>query len=131
MIQMQQRVGHWALFNGIMSDRKDIDIDALKKQLFERRDELERLILAHRVDTKPVVLDQTTVGRLSRMDELQRQAMSMETERRRKDEVCRIDASIVRVEQGEYGYCVTCGEKIEKKRIELDPAIPTCVGCAK
>ena len=114
-----------------MSDRKDIEIEALKKQLFERRNELERLILAHRVDTKPVVLDQTTVGRLSRMDELQRQAMSMETERRRKDEVCRIDASIVRVEQGEYGYCVTCGEKIEKKRIELDPAIPTCVGCAK
>ena len=114
-----------------MSDRKDIDIEALKKQLFERRNELERLILAHRVDTKPVVLDQTTVGRLSRMDELQRQAMSMETERRRKDEVCRIDASIVRVEQGEYGYCVTCGEKIEKKRIELDPAIPTCVRCAK
>ena len=114
-----------------MSDRKDIDIEALKKQLFERRNELERLILAHRVDTKPVVLDQTPVGRLSRMDELQRQAMSMETERRRKDEVCRIDASIVRVEQGEYGYCMTCGEKIEKKRIELDPAIPTCVGCAK
>ena len=114
-----------------MSDRKDIDVEALKKQLFERRDELDRLILAHHIDTKPVLLDQTTVGRLSRMDELQRQAMSIETERRRKDEMCRIDASIARVEQGEYGYCVTCGEMIEKKRIELDPAVPTCVGCAK
>ena len=69
-----------------MSDRKDIDVEALKIQLIERRDELNRLLTAHRDNIKPVILDQTTVGRLSRMDELQTQAMSIETERRRKDE---------------------------------------------
>jgi len=114
-----------------MSDRKDIDVAALKNQLIERRDELERLVTAHHDDTKPVILDQTTVGRLSRMDELQTQAMSVETERRRKDEMHRIDAALARVDEGEYGYCLTCGDEIEKKRLELDPAIPTCVGCAK
>ena len=119
------------LFNGTMSDREDIDVEALKKQLLERRDELERLISAHHIDTKPVRLDQTTVGRLSRMDELQTQAMSIETERRRKEEIARIEASFARFEDGEYGYCTTCGEEIEIKRIELDPATPTCVGCAK
>ena len=114
-----------------MSDREDIDVEALKKQLLERRDELERLISAHHVDTKPVRLDQPTVGRLSRMDELQTQAMSIETERRRKEEIARIEASLARFEDGEYGYCTTCGEEIEIKRIEQDPATPTCVGCAK
>ena len=118
-------------FYGKMSDREDIDVEALKRQLYERRDKLERLISAHHVDTKPVLLDQTTVGRLSRMDELQTQAMSIETERRRKEEIARIEASLSRVEEGEYGYCITCGEEIENKRIELDPATPTCVGCAK
>lgn len=120
-----------ALFNGTMSDRKDIDVEALKIQLIERRDELNRLLTAHRDNIKPVILDQTTVGRLSRMDELQTQAMSIETERRRKDELHRIHAALSRVDEDNFGYCVTCGDEIEKKRIELDPAIPTCVGCAR
>lgn len=114
-----------------MSDRKDIDVKSLKQQLIDRKEELERLVTAHHDDTRPVVLDQTTVGRLSRMDDLQTQAMSVETERRRKDEMQRIDAALARIEEGEFGYCMTCGDEIEKKRIELDPAIPTCVGCAK
>lgn len=114
-----------------MSDRKDIDVKSLKQQLIDRKEELERLVMAHHDDTRPVVLDQTTVGRLSRMDDLQTQAMSVETERRRKDEMERIDAALARIEEGEFGYCMTCGDEIEKKRIELDPAIPTCVGCAK
>ena len=51
--------------------------------------------------------------------------------RRRKDEMQRINAALLRIDDGDYGYCLTCGEDIEKKRIELDPAIPTCIGCAK
>jgi DnaK suppressor protein len=120
-----------ALFIGPMSDRKDIDEKALKQQLIDRKVELERLVTAHHDDTRPVVLDQTTVGRLSRMDEIQNQAMSIETERRRIDETHRIDAALARMEEDEFGYCMTCGDEIEKKRLELDPAILTCVGCAK
>tara|TARA_E500000331_G_scaffold122003_1_gene119385 strand:- start:506 stop:880 length:375 start_codon:yes stop_codon:yes gene_type:complete len=120
-----------ALFIGPMSDRKDIDEKALKQQLIDRKVELERLVTAHHDDTRPVVLDQTTVGRLSRMDEIQNQAMSVETERRRIDETHRIDAALARMEEDEFGYCMTCGDEIEKKRLELDPAIPTCVSCAK
>ena len=116
---------------GSMSARKDIDVDALKTQMTERKAELKRLVEAHHDDTRPVVLDQTTVGRLSRMDDLQTQAMSLETERRRKDEMQRINAALLRIDDGDYGYCLTCGDDIEKKRIELDPAIPTCIGCAK
>ncbi|MEL0020018.1 MAG: TraR/DksA C4-type zinc finger protein [Rickettsiales bacterium] len=114
-----------------MSDRKDIDAKALVRRMIDRKAELEHLIEAHHDDTRPVVLDQTTVGRLSRMDDMQSQAMSIETERRRRDEIQRIDAALARVDADEYGYCLSCGDEIEKKRIELDPAIPTCIGCAK
>ena len=117
--------------NGTMSDRKDIDIDALKSQMIERKAELEILVEAHHDDTRPVLLDQTTVGRLSRMDALQTQAMSVETERRRKREMQRIDAALERIDKGDYGYCITCGDDIEKKRLGLDPAVPTCIGCAR
>ena len=64
------------------------------------------------------------------MDALQSQAISIETERRRRLELQRIDASLKRLEEGGYGYCVTCGERIALRRLELDPTLPTCVNCA-
>ncbi|MGH6916449.1 MAG: TraR/DksA family transcriptional regulator, partial [Geminicoccaceae bacterium] len=36
-----------------------------------------------------------------------------------------------RLAAGEYGSCVTCGEPIEPQRLELDPAIPLCLACAR
>ena len=89
------------------------------------------MIDGHHSDTRPVELDQTAVGRLSRMDDLQTQAMSIERERRRKDEIIRIKSALERINQDEYGYCVNCGKEIDSQRIEFDPAIPTCVDCAK
>jgi len=77
-----------------------------------------------------VKLDQTSVGRLSRMDALQNQAMQVETERRREVELKRIDAALARLDNGEYGTCVSCGEEIQAKRLEMDPATPVCVNCA-
>ena len=78
----------------------------------------------------PVELDQQMVGRLSRMDALQVQAMAQETSRRRADEMRRIEAALARIEDGEFGYCLECGEEIAMRRLELDPAAPLCIDCA-
>lgn len=64
------------------------------------------------------------------MDALQGQAMAQETERRRKNELQRIESALTRVRDGEYGYCVSCGDEISKKRLELDPSVPLCIDCA-
>ena len=77
-----------------------------------------------------VELDQTRVGRLSRMDALQGQAMAQETARRRQQERQRIVAALRRLDNGEYGACVRCGEEIAGRRLQNDPAVPTCIGCA-
>ena len=114
-----------------MSKRKEIDKVVLRTRLIKRRSDLIRFIDGHHEETRPVQLDQTKVGRLSRMDEIQTQAMSIETERRRKEEILRINSALYRMEIGEYGDCVICGDNIELKRIEIDPATPTCVSCAK
>ncbi len=71
------------------------------------------------------------VGRLSRMDALQEQAMQVETERRRHQELQRIEAALERIDEGEFGYCAVCGDEIELKRLEHDPTVPTCIACAK
>lgn len=78
----------------------------------------------------PVELDQNKVGRLSRMDAIQVQAMAEAIEKRRQFELKRIETALGRLNQGEYGYCLTCGDEIELKRLELDPAASQCTGCA-
>jgi DnaK suppressor protein len=76
-----------------MDKRKDIDLKAVKARLEARREELHHLAETSAESRKPVELDQTRVGRLSRMDALQDQAMQLETERRRQIELQRIEAT--------------------------------------
>ena len=114
-----------------MSGRSESDLAAIKERLRARREELLRLTAAHEDESEPVEVDQSSVGRLTRMDALQSQAMAAEVERRRELEIARIESARERIEQGEYGYCVSCGEPIAPKRLELDPATPVCLSCAE
>ena len=102
-----------------------------KKYLVELRTRLLEGSEHTATDRKPVELDQTSVGRLSRMDALQIQAMQVETERRRHIELQRIESALKRIKDGEYGYCVICGEDIGVKRIKNDPAVPACITCSR
>lgn len=78
----------------------------------------------------PVELDQTSVGRLSRMDAIQQQAMALATERRRAGSLQRIEAALSRMDTGEFGWCSKCGEAIAPGRLALDPSTPNCIACA-
>jgi DnaK suppressor protein len=114
-----------------MSEQPRIDLAAIAARLRARREELLRLTAAHQEESQPVEVDQSSAGRLTRMDALQSQAMAAEVERRREIEVARIQDALARIEQGEYGYCASCGEPIAPRRLELDPATPLCVNCAE
>ena len=103
------------------------DFEAL---LQARRKEILALISDHGDDSRPVELDQTRVGRLSRMDALQNQAMAKETERRRHQELERIDLALKRLADGDYGHCLACGEPIAPKRLAFDPSATLCIDCA-
>jgi RNA polymerase-binding transcription factor len=78
-----------------------------------------------------VELDQQAVGRLSRMDALQNQAMAVAQQNRRDIQTRRLNAALTRLAEGEYGYCEDCGEDIAPKRLELDPAASKCISCAR
>ena len=87
---------------------------------------------ANSFDSREAVeLDQTKVGRLSRMDALQGQAMSNAVGARRRQAFMRIDAALARLKEGEFGYCLVCGDDMAIKRLELDPTLVTCQGCSK
>jgi len=80
---------------------------------------------------KTVELDQTRVGRLSRMDAMQAQAISIATNNRRKIEMRRIAAALQRIEDGEYGFCLSCDVEIAPQRLGIDPAATLCIDCAE
>jgi len=113
-----------------MTERTDIDLHQMRAALIDRREAILERETATKDARDPVELDQARIGRLSRMDALQGQAMAQDVERRRKIELQKIDAALERIEAGEYGYCVTCGEEIPKARLDFDPAVPSCVDCA-
>ena len=107
-----------------------LDTQTLRTRLLQEREELLHDAEVTAEERDVVTLDQTSVGRLSRMDALQNQAMQVETDRRREIELKRIDAALKRIDENEYGYCVSCGADIQPKRLEMDPATPVCVDCA-
>lgn len=107
-----------------------IDQVAVRARLVARLAELETAGASVAEDRKPVELDQQSVGRLSRMDSMQVQAMAQASEQRRRMEARRIRAAITRIDEGEYGLCVTCGENISEGRLTADPVAVACIACA-
>lgn len=77
-----------------------------------------------------VVLDQSSVGRLSRMDAMQGQQMALQASRRREIHAAAIEGSLRRIELGTFGNCFCCEEEIPFPRLEADPTNTRCVKCA-
>jgi DnaK suppressor protein len=107
------------------------ETELLKIRLLALRDELSEQREAGRKAEATVELDQTSVGRLSRMDAMQGQAMSKESGRRRDASLQKIAAALKRMDSSEYGYCLMCEEEIAYQRLEFDPAATLCIDCAQ
>lgn len=101
-----------------------------KQRLLDLQAELIKLERESSESNQTVELDQQKVGRLSRMDAMQTQAMSQEANRRRNIKLARITLALQHLEEGDYGYCAVCGEAIANARLDFDPTSIMCVDCA-
>lgn len=108
-----------------------IDLSLVKEKLFQLRDELLQVEQSGNEAAQTVELDQSAVGRLSRMDALQGQAMAKESKQRRMIQKQRIDSALQRIDNGNFGFCVHCEEDIHPKRLAVDPTTLLCLDCAK
>jgi len=110
---------------------KSARLKAIRTRLLERQGELHNLAEISDGQRDAVELDQSSLGRVSRIDAIQNQEMALASGRARHAELARIKAALARIEQGDYGHCVVCDEPIAPKRLESDPSLPTCVNCAR
>jgi DnaK suppressor protein len=102
----------------------------MRDRLLKLRAELQAIAETADESAAVVELDQTKVGRLSRMDALQAQAMAKASGERREQMLRKIEAALKRIDNDEYGYCRECDEPINPKRLEFDPTAVLCIDCA-
>ena len=106
------------------------------EQLRELRDDLEKQLarLRRTMDStgsaaQPVELDQTSVGRLSRMDALANQQMSKALHEREQGLELKLAEALKRLDEGRYGVCVVCGQHIPFGRLLVMAEARTCATC--
>ena len=128
---------------------------AFRQQLLSLRQELQTSEEISEEARQPVALDQSMVGRLSRIDAMQGVQMAQEASRRRQQQLVRIVGALARIDadlstdlstdlsadlsaeisagnrtNNEYGYCSLCDEDISIGRLNIDPTYVLCIGCA-
>jgi DnaK suppressor protein len=107
-----------------------IEIKVLRQRIIDELTALNHLRTQARDSRAPVKLDQQSVGRLSRIDAMQQQAMNIANDTRRQRRHQTLMAALKRIETSDYGYCLNCDDAIGAGRLAIDPAVTLCVDCA-
>src|SRR5688572_13719811 len=104
--------------------------EELRKMLEDRLYELTRdvhgRIREARVDSfnERQVMDQGETSELDTQDELEFALIQMKAET-----LNRIDAALLRLDEGTYGHCLECGEEIGEPRLRALPFAVRCKDC--
>jgi DnaK suppressor protein len=114
----------------MMTDEDKRRIKTFRPALEQMLEELLSLRESSAQSREAVQLDQQSVGRLSRMDAMQAQQMALAADRQRKMQISRIQRALRQMDEGEFGYCVECGDEIPEGRLWADPTAHLCVSCA-
>ena len=107
----------------------ELKIKTFRNMLVNEKDELVELSKKTKEFRAPVTLDQQSVGRLSRMDAIQQQNMSLATETNRKQRILKIENTLKRIDHNIFGICIDCNEFISEKRLSIDPTVLKCIDC--
>ena len=102
-----------------------------REQIAQMLAELDREDARGQDGQSVVTLDQQAVGRLSRMDALQSQAMAKAQQSRRDARRAALKSALRRIDDGEFGWCEDCGDTMDELRLLLNPAVVRCVSCIK
>ena len=104
-------------------------ITQLRTQLIEQQQELTELLHNAEATTKPVTLDQQSVGRVSRIDAIQQQQMAIANQQQTSDMLNGIELALHRIDDDSYGDCLECGEPIAYARLQAQPFARLCIDC--
>jgi DnaK suppressor protein len=104
-------------------------LTGLREELERQLRRLQRSMKTTERAAKPVQLDQTAVGRLSRMDAIQNQHLTKNLQKREEARLGALTEALARLEAGRYGVCSACGEAISFDRLFVVPEAGDCGKC--
>ena len=104
-------------------------LEELRAALAALARELPAALSGSSAAARPVTLDPGAVGRVSRIDAIQRQQMALAGRQALRARLDRVRAALRRWDDGEYGECALCGEEIGYARLAAHPETPLCLGC--
>jgi DnaK suppressor protein len=105
-------------------------LEDLHSELERQLRKLQRSMRTTNRAMKPVQLDQSSAGRLSRIDNLQTQGLTAGLQAREQAKLGQILEALKRMEGGTYGACIVCGEPVAFERLMVFPEAPNCAACA-
>jgi DnaK suppressor protein len=106
-------------------------LQILREKLQTQLSDIETGATQRQESSATVALDQTSVGRLSRMDAIQQQAFGLAAARRAEEQKLRLRAALRRIDESAYGNCIDCEEPIGIQRLVADPCALLCLDCQK
>jgi DnaK suppressor protein len=104
-------------------------IESYRDLLQTQQRELLQLLENDTGTTKPVTLDQQSVGRVSRIDAIQQQQMALANRQQARELLKNVGLALRRIDAGEFGDCLECGEAIADARLQVQPWASLCISC--
>ncbi len=104
-------------------------LEELKADLFELRNQLRKMLEQSIDSAQTVTLDQQAFGRVSRIDAIQQQSMAQASKSNGQETLRRVLKALARIESGDYGYCLECDEVIGYPRLKARPETALCLKC--
>jgi DnaK suppressor protein len=101
----------------------------LKSQLRQMELDLEQQLSLAQDSVGVVNLDQTAVGRVSRVDALQQQSMALSLQHSAQQKLKKVKAALGAIDQENFGDCQRCDEPIGFPRLRSQAETCFCLNC--
>lgn len=97
--------------------------------LLSNKTKLEQQLLDAESATGVVTLDQSSVGRVSRVDAMQQQSMAVSTRAIAEASLRKVLKTLKRMDAEDFGYCGECDKPIQFNRLKVQPQASHCLKC--
>lgn len=111
-----------------MAHLTDDQLEQFQERLLAMGAQIDALLTQTESDTKPVDLE-LPIGRLTRIDAIQMQAMAQQNRRQLEIRGQQVAAALSAFRSGTYGLCRHCKGPISLRRLEVLPETPFCLDC--
>ena len=101
------------------------------KRNIEEAIEAQAILIASLAETSKPVAPDNAIGRLSRMEALNDRAVSEASLNAARHKLSRLETALGKVDQPDFGICMSCDNPIPPGRILLMPEATRCVPCAE